>query len=244
MINQTIMEQNCDLVLFRFNRITDMGRIYTIDHDVFKHNMIFTSENKNLIWEKIISTNRLNHLWSKVIKRDIINDEDYASYSDVYGEDVLLSLPIFLRAKRIFYLNTVLYNYRLSNNGLGRNFKLKYIDDTLFVRSEVLNYLRKAELDTPTNLKLFYASFSKAIIRIVRQVIAKYILSLDTIHLTDQLKDNELYKNSLNYTHLDNLNILEKTYYSLFQNRKYRTLNRIIGFEYNLKNILKKVIRR
>jgi len=48
-INQTIMEQNCDLVLFRFNRITDMGRIYTIDHDVFKHNPIFTSENKNLI---------------------------------------------------------------------------------------------------------------------------------------------------------------------------------------------------
>lgn len=243
-INQTIIEQSCDLILFRFNRITDTGRIYTIDNDVFKHNTVITSENKHLIWGKLVSTNKFNHIWSKVIKKDIINDEDYAQYTDVYGEDVLLSLPIILRAKRIVYINTVLYNYRMSTNGLGRNFKLKYLEDSIYVRSEVLNYLKRAKYDTPLNLELFYTSFTKALTRLIRQVIANFALTLDIIDKLDQVKNNHLYQESLQYTRLSSLSLLEKYYYYLFQNRRYKVLKLIISFEYNLKIVLKKIVRK
>lgn len=243
-INQTINEQSCDLILFRFNRITDTGRIYAIDNDVFKHNTVITSENKHLIWEKLISTNKFNHIWSKAIKRDIINDDDYAKYKDVYGEDVLLSLPIIHRSKRIVYINTILYNYRLSSNGLGRNFKLNYLEDSIYVRGEVLNYLKRAKYDTPKNLELFYTSFTKALTRLIRQVIANFAITLDIINKFDQIKDNHLYQESLQYNRLSSLSLLEKYYYHLFQLRRYKLLKLIICFEYNLKIVLKKIIRK
>jgi len=243
-INQTIIEQKCDLILFRFNRITDTGRIYSVDNDVFKHNTVITSENKHLIWEKLVSTNKFNHIWSKVIKKDIINDEDYAQYTDVYGEDVLLSLPIVHRAKRIVYINTALYNYRMSSNGLGRNFKLKYLEDSIYVRGEVLNYLKQAQYDTPLNLELFYTSFTKALTRLIRQVIANFAFTSDIIDKLDQVKDNHLYQESLQYNQLSSLSLLEKYYYHLFQKRRYKFLKLIIRFEYNLKIVIKKIVRK
>jgi glycosyltransferase involved in cell wall biosynthesis len=243
-IHQTIINQSCDLVLFRLNRMTDTGRIYASDKGAFTDNSIFTSESKALIWEKVISTNSLNHMCTKAVKRDLIDDKDYEGYNIVYGEDVLLSLPLLNRAKRICYRDKALYNYRMSANGLGRNFQLRNIDDTQFVRNIVLKFLINSKLDTDKNRVLFFTSYSKSFIRLIRLMIANFGLNSLIVKKLNELMNSDLFIVSKQYSTLNSLSLLEKVYYHLFINHHFRLLKMMIDIDFNITMSLKRIIRR
>lgn len=84
----------------------------------FDKGMTFESDNKASIYRYYIEYNGLNPLWNKVFHRSLIDtDEDYEKKSYVTnGTDRFQSTPIISKAKRIVYLDEVLYFYRTQNN--------------------------------------------------------------------------------------------------------------------------------
>ena len=56
-------------------------------------------------------------LWNKFFRRSIIHD-DFFVFSKI-GEDMLLSLSAIANSEKVCYQNTVVYHYRVSENGLS-----------------------------------------------------------------------------------------------------------------------------
>lgn len=157
-VEKAIQQTQADMIVFRFKRIRDNGQLIRNDVDIFPTDTLF-SDDKELFIQKFVSSSRLNTIWSKCVKREIVDiDADYSGFKDKKGEDLLQSIALIRNAKSIFYLNRILYNYRLSPNGRGRNFKLTYLEDYEAVRHYILSNLLEMELSQET-LQLFYLRY-------------------------------------------------------------------------------------
>lgn len=150
--NEIKQDASVDMILYRYKRIRDKGRVIYDDKGIFEDHTIFTPLNKDVFLEEFVSSSRLNTMWSKCVRRDIVDiDADYSMYKDKKGEDLLQSITLIQNAQKILYLDKVLYSYRLSPTGRGRNFKKKYIEDFDVVRTHV--YKKLQEMDASASVK-------------------------------------------------------------------------------------------
>lgn len=243
-INEYISKYSCDLLLFRFKRVTNAGKVYATDINIFPDESIFTNDNKNLIWETVIASNKLNNIWAKVVKRDLIDFEtDYSPFKDKKGEDLLQSLPLLYNANKILYLDKTLYNYRLSSTGRGRNFKLKYLDDMEDVRKVTLKYLYKAKNVSKKDLELFYSFYTLSIIHLIRAMIVNYKMDQIIVDKLNQVKKQDLFVDSKKFLVLSTFNTSDKILYYLLINGKYKLLNITIKTNSRIRWLIKKIIK-
>lgn len=242
-INPFFMRDKCDLVLYRFNRMTNTGRVYMKDWKLFSDNSLFTNENKSYVWDKFISSNRLNHVWSKAFKRKLFDKNEFIHYSDLYGEDVLISMHLIHNAKRIGYRDLILYNYRNSDNGLGRNFKLKTLDDTETVRKEVYSFLNRNNLFNANIQTKFYTSYIKSTLRNIRLLSGSYPFNKEMIHRIKSIKMSDFFIQSKSLLSIHDLSKGDQIYHILLLNNHYRILVYLCKIEMRIKKILKRVIR-
>lgn len=148
-VNSAINHTGCDLVLFRFQ--CKGTRRNAASPKLFKNGEVLTLENREKIIYHLFTDSHLNNLWLKVVKASIMKDEDHniSSFADVkYGEDLLQSVPIMLKAKRICYLSDILYYYCTNPESITRktynekNFWVQY-HNSVKIYEEILRYLRK-----------------------------------------------------------------------------------------------------
>lgn len=143
-VDKAICANDPDMVLFRYRKVTEDGAPKKDMVNVLPDGSVFTEENKPDLLKKVVMTSELNNVWSKCVRRDIVDiDRDYSEFGDKRGEDILQSIHMFITAKKVLYINDVLYNYRMSQSGRARNFKEKYVYDTEIVRSEILRQLNQ-----------------------------------------------------------------------------------------------------
>ncbi|SFB04736.1 MULTISPECIES: glycosyltransferase [unclassified Bacillus (in: firmicutes)] len=234
-----INKYNVDMLLFRYKRVDDNGQILKNDTGVFKDKTIFTSENKEILFKKLISTSRINSIWSKVVKRSIIDIEhDYTIYQDKKGEDILQSLPLIFNAKKIIYLDEPLYNYRLSHSGRGRNFKPKYFNDFDIVRNVVFEYMTKFQYDNEENLKLFYSYYVLNIIQFAKALTKLKINNEEMLEIFDEVRMKKLFKSSKEYLSTYSYSIEDKICCFLFNKKYYKTLSQFVQLKVNFKSLL------
>lgn len=158
-LQEEIKNYAYDLIVFRFKRVTDEGKLVYEDKGIFPDHTSFDEKNKEDFILSFISSSRLNVMWSKCVRRQILDvNADYSIFKDKKGEDLLQSISIVGNAKTILYLDDTLYNYRLSPSGRGRNFKSKYISDYEDVRCFVLSRLREMECSDAI-IKAFYIRY-------------------------------------------------------------------------------------
>jgi len=243
-IHSLFIDEKCDLVLYRFNRMSHMGRIYQKDWNLFPDNQIFMNEDKMLIWEQFVSGNRLNHVWSKAFKRELFDPKVFINYSDVYGEDVLISMHLIHNSSKIGYRNLTLYNYRNSDNGLGRQFKLKYIDDSQMVRKEVYHFLNQKGLFHTSIPYLFYTSYVKTTIRMIKRSLGHNSLNHDLLKKLKSLKMNSISLQANEYLKSMNLHPWDRLTYTLFQKNQFNQLRFIYKIEYKFRKHLKQWFRK
>ena len=141
-VDRAIREKDPDMVLYRYRMVSENGVPLKDMVNVLPEGSIYTEENKQVLLRKVVETSELNNMWSKCVRRDIVDiDRDYSDFGDKRGEDILQSIHLFINAKKVMYINDVLYNYRMSQSGRARNFKEKYVYDTEIVRKEILRQL-------------------------------------------------------------------------------------------------------
>lgn len=148
-VNKAITGTGADVVLFRFQR--KGTRRNAVSPQLFQNGQILTLENRKKILYHLFTDSHLNNIWLKVVKASIMKDEDHniSSFADVkYGEDLLQSVPIMLKAKRICYLSDILYYYCTNPESITRktynekSFWVQY-HNSVKIYEEILRYLRK-----------------------------------------------------------------------------------------------------
>lgn len=155
-IKKMIVEKNCDLVVYNYlmekeTREQDKRICLFEKPDGY----VFKDSEKSVLYEKLIMGQFFNPIVAKAPKRTIVDiDTDYSVWSSqLYksqGEDLFQSMPILNNAKRIGYINDVLYYYRWNGGSISRNLDLKfyYAYKTIYQRED--EYIDKWNLSQET----------------------------------------------------------------------------------------------
>lgn len=103
---------------------------------------------KEDVYDKIIASDEFNAIWTKAIKRELLwNDPtDYKPfYKNSYGEDKLQFLYPITQARKVYYLNKELYNYRQTPNSLIHNLNVSMIEKKLHLEvwEQLFIYMKK-----------------------------------------------------------------------------------------------------
>ncbi|MCI8635365.1 MAG: glycosyltransferase family 2 protein [Eubacterium sp.] len=160
-VNHVIIQSECDVVLFRYRR--KGTRRNAASPKLFKNGEVITpNEIKKIIYH-LFTDSHLNNLCLKVVKASLMKDEDnMSSFADViYGEDLLQSVPVLLKAKKIYYLNKILYYYCNNPKSITRKpaddekYWMQY-NNSVKIYTEILRLLKIYIRNEEIYLYLYY----------------------------------------------------------------------------------------
>lgn len=122
-----------DVVACNFYMVRENQRI--VPEIFYNDNAVFN--NFQGISETIFKVSN-GHLCNKVFKKSLLFEADYQQTLNLTCcEDLLLTFYLFLRAKKIFYLNECLYYYVQSDNSAWRKPSLLHAQDILWVLQKI-----------------------------------------------------------------------------------------------------------
>lgn len=174
MLADTIAVANPDMVMFNYCTVSDTGKLLKKHEGIFPDWHIIY-EKKHEIFYEIANGKRLNSIWIKVPNRRIVDvDADYTKFKDKKGEDILQSLSLFTTANKIVYRDHTMYNYRLSVNGRGRNFKLKYVYDAEIITTQIATVIEQLYGKESSLLKLLLKRYLEKITTEVIKILMYY----------------------------------------------------------------------
>lgn len=133
-----IQKFDCDMVMFRYQCVDEKGKCIYSQRKLLPDGVLIRDADIVLM-EKLATTFEFNALWLRAIKRECIDiSKDYIEYRHVNkGLDTLQSVQMLLNCKSMVYMDTILYNYRVNNNGIIRRVSAKDMDSYIIVREEV-----------------------------------------------------------------------------------------------------------
>lgn len=156
---RTIIETNADVILYRWKKIDNDGNeISEVVEQAFQEARYLS---RNEVFEKMISTSALNSLWSKCCRYELFDvDVDYSSYYKMqYGEDFIQTLPVLAKAERFYYLDRILYGYRMNASSITHNYQRNQYRTLNVLRPLLYNYLVQLKLDSKENVQLFFQKY-------------------------------------------------------------------------------------
>lgn len=143
-LNKVLMQQDIDIVIYNGYEVVQEGK-RTFFENIFEEGII---DCKTKVIDKLLLSYEINSLCLKAVKTNLIDkDKDYKSfYSCNYGEDLLQTVPMILNARKIYYLNNKLYNYRITS-GMMKKYNSNYYISYKKVNQEIFELIRKSKLE-------------------------------------------------------------------------------------------------
>lgn len=167
----------------------------------------------------------INSPWNKLIKNELVNSKNIRFDSKIsLGEDLIFNIQYMKSAKKIKIINKKLYNYIISNDGLG--LKKRNIEEYMNNSIELINELIENSANSDSLLNIALNELSNVINRLANEYEKKNIYIL--------LK-------TLKYDQIHNLNykLLKRKNYIIHILLKYK-MYKIIVYIYIIKNKLRK----
>jgi hypothetical protein len=172
--------------------------------------------------------------WNKIFRREIImNNIQYCDSRINLGEDLNITLPVLLDARKVVCLNNCYYNYRLNYNSITKGYKKDFWqkNQLLFAAINKIAMSKNVEISKYTNSYFNYLTISTIFNEsLMSQSYAKEIKKLYIIAQENPGKDY------INTFKASNLSLTSKIIYQLLKHR----LIFIIPGLLRLRNILKK----
>ena len=148
-----------DMVQYRIWNMQD-GKKTSFDREWFPDGWITDREK---LFRVLLTTYELQSLCKKAIRRELLDvtlaAEKYQGVN--YGEDFLYSVPLFVRAEKIYNLNRHLYNYR-TTSGMMKHFRQDYYRQYRRINTEVRPILKQEGLtdwETLLGVHLMHAAY-------------------------------------------------------------------------------------
>ena len=128
---------DADMVIYRGSGKADFSK--PLRKVPFRDGEMLSIESNEEFRRMLGSTFLLNSLWIKAFRREIAEiDRDFTPVSHISeGEDLMFSLPLVERAKRIIFCDRILYYYRTNPTSITNTYKPKLfrsIRDTLRIQ--------------------------------------------------------------------------------------------------------------
>lgn len=120
-INAIVETVSPDVIQFRARM--DGARLHKYSPKLFKDKTIIYADDKNRkkLIKDILTTSKWNNIAFKAVKVGLINI-DGRMYSEIrFGTDRIYSMPILFSARKIYYLDKVLYFYRYNPTSIIRS---------------------------------------------------------------------------------------------------------------------------
>ncbi|MDM5201141.1 glycosyltransferase family 2 protein [Fictibacillus enclensis] len=168
----------------------------------------FENESKKALYLKILFGHSLNNMCLKAIKRECFDVSELMDYPKItMGEDLLHSLRPLTNAKRIKYINDILYEYRIISSSMTRNFQTNVYEGSKFIHLEIKKFLKRWKMESKEEETLYYKRFLKSI-----GVIVLY----SPANITDRKKE---YLNTLNLIRNDEMFV--EAYQQAYKNQSF-----------------------
>lgn len=234
-IQEYLIDGSFDVIMFRYKRISDSGKIMYTQPTIFDDKKVF-HENKKKICIELAKGTELNNLVTKIFKRNLLQYTDYPFfYSISNGEDLLEVLTIINNANKIIYLDSAFYNYHYTENSLSTSFNIYFYRNMNVVRNEVKNFI----INNTNNYESIKTIFLKNYLnQTLMYVSTLYSMSIDKerkLEVTKEIKNEKLYVEALG--HSIDLSFKKKIILFLFNNDMNYCLTVLGTLRYGLRKI-------
>lgn len=147
LLSNVIVKEQPDLILYSMSRDIEFKTKY-LSNNLELNTIVPLSHIHIEVIER-----KLNNLFLKCISRNLINcEKDYPNTNLSIGEDLVQTLPLINRAKKIYNLDQILYFYRENPNSMMNTIKPNVIDDYIVMLDTCLKYSEKWGVDEKLKL--------------------------------------------------------------------------------------------
>lgn len=190
-----IEDTDADIVKFRF--IYEPSK--KVQNSMYQYNNIsIEGEAKKKLYNLLLTTSNLNNLANQIVKRKLFNiDNDNFKMNIRQGEDLLVNLDLFYRAKKILLTDETYYHYFKNECSITNKIEvediLKSIEDILYVYSIERMYCKKFEIDIKTERQVKIFMFNAISSFIIKLLHGKDLKKQDMVKLQRQLNEKKFY---------------------------------------------------
>ena len=176
-----ILEENSDFVICGNNVVNEEDLIISSTYPNMNDN------------QDIITKMLLGNLcaWNKIIKKELLEDKDLAFRSRVWYEDIDFSFKLFIKAKKMSFLEENLYNYLLRDGSIMNSKNLSRNLELLDAFDAIISYTKKYNV---------YEKYYKEIeFLAINHIYISCIVRIITNLNVDKKEKNKLLKKMLEY---------------------------------------------
>lgn len=137
-INSTILQHNCDLIVYGFQRVYG-NQIYPAERGN-KFSGIVTD--KQALYSMVFNNHAYNSVCRKAIRCCLFEGIDLRDFFQIhYGEDLLQTVPLLKACSKAVFISDILYNYTVNPQSATQSIRLKNYKVNSTVRSYVWDFL-------------------------------------------------------------------------------------------------------
>lgn len=191
-LHSYILRYDADMVIYRASSEKDLS--IPLQELPFADGEIIGSAPDGELIRMLATSFRMNSLWTKAVRADLVEkDRDYSSLAYISeGEDLMFSLLMIERAKRIVFCDHILYFYRrLSPTSITNTYRPRLFVSIRDVLRMQRSYAQKwdptGELAKGCDRNALYAFYGV----IVRIILSGLPLSEKRKHLLEVVNDED-----------------------------------------------------
>lgn len=225
--DEIIKKYNPDMIIYHLDRY-DGEKYSFFRNTLYNESRLICSNEKEDYYKATLLHSISNGMCGKVVSREIVDiEKDYSHFKHVsVGEDLLQSLPIITKSERIYFLNEILYHYRINPNSVGRVADYKRYYSMCSVEKELSKY---AELWNVSGKEDLVARH--ALVETIWGTLRALSKSGVDMHgeefaqLLDEMKNDEFIKRQYSVIDKNQLNLLQRIVLSsLFNSNENRLI--------------------
>lgn len=240
-----ILRTGCDLVLFKLRYVNYRGQIIE-QKPLFADGTVFNDSNKLEFFKKAIAEQLCNTLYTKAVKKEIIDTVTILKYIEVTNStDLIQSLPIYINARKIYYMDKPLYNYFEIENSITHSYNPSRYKTFIIVDKAIKEYMKKTNISNDSTIK------KVKMINCIR--IVEYICSLSNGNLTnnevineiERVANSEFFNKNVSPETIKGIKVSYKILLNLIKGRRYYiafVLVRLFGFKILMRRVFRKTV--
>lgn len=181
-VDKAFCQYACDMVLYNFYRFGDGDAKVTVPQIPYADGTVFEGESKQELYRQFALKHTFSNMWIKAVKRLVVDiSVDYTPWNVSRGEDIIQSFALFDRAKKIVYIDKLLYYYRKNDGAVTSRVRTIDYNNYLTWTDRTFLYLDHWELE-----KKLYSRFA------ARQMSHFYVYLRDISRKATREKDRAM----------------------------------------------------
>lgn len=234
-INKAIIENNCDMVIYGMERVSEGKTMIQYSRSAGIEKSI---EDKRELYSIVFNDFQYNAVWRKAVSVSLLPDADYTDYYYIsHAEDLIQSIWYYKHSKKVYFINDSLYNYTINPSSITQSVTEKNFKVDFTVRQMVYEFLLSENVFTRDDWIHYRGTCANIIADMVKKIIKFSISNKEKKRLFSEMHSSEYFLKYLNSQDYDGKVLgKRKILYVLFKKQIYLPLY-LMGIVYRfLKN--------